>query len=116
MADQPFPTDSKVPEIVKALGAYVLSQGAQGTPDCRKATMHQTDVSKAFFKVDVTEQSQKDDLADQEKDERRSPTLAEIQEVAEPREKRSADGIREKARYAQQKRKRTEKIPLSLLF
>jgi hypothetical protein len=34
--------------------------------------VHQTDVSKAFFKVDITEQSQKDDLADQEKDERRS--------------------------------------------
>jgi hypothetical protein len=78
--------------------------------------MHQTDVSKAFSKVDTTKQSQKDDLADQEKDERRSPTLAKIQEVAEPREKRSADGIHEKARYAQQKRKRTEKIPLSLLF
>jgi hypothetical protein len=116
VADQPFPTDSKVPEIVKALGAYVLSQGAQGTPDCRKATMHQTDVSRAFFEVDITEQSQKDDLADQEKDERRSPTLANIQEVAEPREKRSTDGMREKARYAQQKRRRTENIPLSLLF
>ena len=51
VADWPFPTDSKVPEITKALSAYVMSQGAQGTPDCRKVAIHQTDVSRAFLKT-----------------------------------------------------------------
>ena len=111
-----MPTDSKVPEITKALSAYVMSQGTQGTPDCRKMTIHQTDVSRAFLKEGIEEPSQKDDLADQEKNEQQNPTIATIQEVAEPRGKRSADGIREKARYAKQKMKRVGKIPLSLLF
>ena len=114
--DWPFPNDSKVPEITKALSAYVMSQGAQGTPDCRKVAIHQTDVSRAFFKEEIKEQPQKDDLGDQESNERQNPTLAKIQEVAEPRGKRSADGIREKARYAKQKMKQVGKIPLSLLF
>ena len=114
--DWSFPAGSKVPAITKALNAYVMSQGAQDTPDCRKVAIHQTDVSRAFFKEDIKEQSPKDDLADQEKNERHNSTLATIQEVAEPRGKRSADGIHEKDRYAKQKMKRVGKIPLSLLF
>ena len=116
VADWPFPADSKVPAITKALNAYVMSQGAQDTPDCRKVAIHQTDVSRAFFKEDIKEQSPKDDLADQEKNERQNSTLATVQEVVEPREGQNADDSRDTAQYAKQKTKRVGKIPLSSLF